>query len=78
MIRQLIIALSVSILTYLPVASAADSFRPIAAHAIAMHGTPKYKPDFDHNTCRHTGIVASIPFEFERSTTETLSRIRKG
>ncbi len=48
MIRQLIIALSVSILTYLPVAPAADSFRPIAAHAIAMHGTPKYNPDFDH------------------------------
>jgi len=48
MIRRLIITISVSIVTILPVAFAADGARPIAIHAIAMHGTAKYGPDFKH------------------------------
>jgi microcin C transport system substrate-binding protein len=46
--RQLIIALLAPLLTHIPLVSAADSSRPVAVHAIAMHGTPKYGPDFKH------------------------------
>jgi microcin C transport system substrate-binding protein len=48
MIRHLIIVLSVSMLAYPQVASAADRIRPAAVHAIAMHGKAKYGADFEH------------------------------
>lgn len=47
-IRHLIIALTVSIPSGLPVAFAVKYTQPNAVHAIAMHGTAKYGPDFKH------------------------------
>jgi microcin C transport system substrate-binding protein len=44
----LIIALMPPLLTSIPLVFAADRSRPAAVHAIAMHGTVKYGPDFEH------------------------------
>jgi len=46
--RQLIIALLAPLLAWIPSAYTADSSQPTAEHAIAMHGTVKYGPDFKH------------------------------
>ena len=48
MIRHSVIALAISIATYLPASFANESTTPKVVHAIAMHGTAKYGPDFSH------------------------------
>ena len=46
--RHLIIAVSALALAWIPPAYAANSSQPTAVHAIAMHGSVKYGPDFKH------------------------------
>jgi microcin C transport system substrate-binding protein len=43
-----IIVMSISFVACAQLASAAERSRPVSTHAIAMHGTAKYGPDFKH------------------------------